>query len=132
MHYSKGAVTLLSTVFTFQVKTVVVADIVDSSNEVLLGTDTAVNGLTSTPTSSPTSAKIKLKRKRNHSNAVDVDTGILNSDETAASVVMDASSVSMAIAATAMCLDCDNGFVRGEDATTVSYTHLTLPTIYSV
>ena len=90
MHYSKGAATLLSTVFTFRVKTVVVADIVDSSNEVHPGTDTDVNGLTLTRTSGPTSAKIKLLRKRNHhSVAVDVDTGILNPADTAAAQGID-------------------------------------------
>ena len=111
MHYSKGAATLLSTVFTLRFKTVVVADIVESSNEVLPGTDTAVNVLTSTLTSSPTSTKIKLKRKWNHSD-VDVDTGILNPADTAASV-MDVSSGSLTIAATTSCFYCDNGFVCG-------------------
>ena len=117
MHYSKGAATLLSTVFTFRVKTVVVADIVDSSNEVHPGTDTDVNGLTSTPTSSPTSAKIKLLRKRNHSVAVDVDTGILNPADTAAAQgindVMISSSrsgvTSIASTCTTFFVDCVKG-----------------------
>ena len=43
MRYSKAAATLLSTVFTFGVKSGVAADIFDSSSELRLGTDTAVD-----------------------------------------------------------------------------------------
>jgi hypothetical protein len=71
MRYSKGAATLLSTVFTFGVKSGVVADdIFDSSSKLLRGTDMAANGLTATPTSGPTSAVTKQ-------NSVAADAGIL-------------------------------------------------------
>ena len=116
MHYSKGVTTLLSTVFTFQFKTVVVADIVESSNEVLPGTDTAVNGLTSTPTSGPTSAKNKLKRKRNHSD-VDVDTGILNPYDTAAAQGIDAVKTQKAKDQKTQSMNADLAHIRGNHET---------------
>ena len=93
MRYSKGAATLLSTVFTFRVKSGVVADdIFDSSSELLPGTDTA-NGLSATSTSRPTSAN--------------VDTGILNPDDAAANL--------MDISIAATCFNCVNGFVHDTD-----------------
>ena len=78
VRYSKEAAALLSTVITFRVKSLVVADIFDSSNEELHpGTeDTALNGLLTA--SSPTSATtITINHERKP-----VDTGILNPVDT--------------------------------------------------
>jgi hypothetical protein len=85
MRYSNGAATLLSTVFSFGVKSGVVADIFDSTNELLLGTDTVVtNGLTATSTVT-------------QQNSVGVDAGIL---ENPAATAADAISSEITTAST--------------------------------
>ena len=104
MRYSKGAATLLSTVFTFRVKTVNADVFDDSSNQLLPVTDTATNGLTVTPTSGPTPPTIKRDRKP-------VDTGILNLTDTATKGT-DVIASSSGITITSTCdtfVTCKNG-----------------------
>jgi hypothetical protein len=95
MRYPKGAATLLSTVFSFGVNSGVVADIFDSSNELLSGTDTAGNGLTATPPNSPTSAVTQQ-------NSATADPGILENPAATSAGGTDviASSSEITIAAT--------------------------------
>ena len=97
MRYPKGAATLLSTVFTFGVKSGVAADIFDSSNKLLSGLDTAMtNGLTAISRNSPNSA---VTSKQNSATA---DAGILKNpaDTSAGGTDVIASSSEITIAAT--------------------------------